>query len=107
MGKWLEPCAKAGGQPPAEPRRYLPLNMSPEEHESLRPHALIKRRGWRTQRRGAMSKQLADGLALRDDPHRPIFAIVHGRLGIDAQRMIYRRQQVAWSDRAVAGFAAV
>jgi transposase len=39
VGKWLTAylwaCAKAGGQPPPDPLRYLPWNMSPQERESL------------------------------------------------------------------------
>jgi transposase len=43
IGKWLSAylaaCAKAGGQPPPDPQRYLPWNMLPEEREPLRPPA--------------------------------------------------------------------
>jgi transposase len=38
-GKWLtaylSACAKAGGQPPPDPHRYLPWNMTPQERENL------------------------------------------------------------------------
>jgi transposase len=38
-GKWLmaylSACAKAGGQPPPDPQRYLPWNMTPQERENL------------------------------------------------------------------------
>jgi len=40
VGRWLTAyltaCAKAGGQPPPDPERYLPWNLSAEEHESFR-----------------------------------------------------------------------
>jgi transposase len=43
IGRWLTAyltaCAKAGGQPPPDPQRYLPWNMSTEERELYRPPA--------------------------------------------------------------------
>jgi transposase len=39
IGKWLTEyltaCAKAGGQPPPDPQRFLPWNMTPAERERL------------------------------------------------------------------------
>jgi transposase len=39
VGKWLTAylgaCAKARGQPPPDPQRYLPWNMTPQERQSL------------------------------------------------------------------------
>ncbi len=39
VGKWLTAyltaCAKAGGQPPPDPQRYLPWNMTLEERQTL------------------------------------------------------------------------
>ena len=44
-GRWLTTyltdCAKAGGQPPSDPERYLPWNMSPEDRRDL-GHAASK-----------------------------------------------------------------
>jgi transposase len=41
VGKWLteylSACAKAQGQPPPAPERFLPWNMTPVERERLRP----------------------------------------------------------------------
>ncbi len=41
VGKWLtaylSACAKAQGQPPPDPERFLPWNMTPAERERLRP----------------------------------------------------------------------
>ena len=41
VGRWLtaylSACAHAGGQPPPDPQRYLPWNLSPAERERLRP----------------------------------------------------------------------
>lgn len=41
VGRWLTAyltaCAKAGGQAPPDPGRYLPWNMTPEERQNLSP----------------------------------------------------------------------
>ena len=41
VGRWLTAyltaCAKAGGQPPPDPKRYLPWNLSEQERASLAP----------------------------------------------------------------------
>ena len=41
VGKWLnaflETCAAASGQPPPDPQRFLPWNMTPEERQRLSP----------------------------------------------------------------------
>jgi transposase len=41
VGKWLSAyltaCAKAGGQPPPEPQRFLPWNLTPPERERFSP----------------------------------------------------------------------
>ncbi len=35
LTEYLSACAQAGGQPPPEPQRYLPWNMTPQERERL------------------------------------------------------------------------
>ena len=35
LTNYLSACAKAQGQPPPDPRRYLPWNMTPQERERL------------------------------------------------------------------------